>query len=140
MQLAVLALASRRAAYLPRMSAPTTSAPAIDDLDTEADGLASKMGVPDDVGALSIKELRKLIESARLTHTDCLEKSDLQKRAREAQQVLAAAPRDDVKWVTCPLCQKQFAARSEEECTAHMVECAAFAAKHGPGGTEPAGS
>ena len=88
----------------------------------------------------AVKELRRLIESARLTHTDCLEKPDLQRRARDAQQALATARRDDVKWVTCPLCQEQFAARSEEDCTAHMTACAAFAAKHGPGGTEPASS
>ena len=27
---------------------------------------------------------------------------------------------------------------TEEECMAHMAQCSAFAAKHGPGGTEPA--
>jgi len=37
----------------------------------------------------------------------------------------------DGRKVTCPLCKLEFVARSEEECTKHMMECPAFSAIHG---------
>lgn len=50
-----------------------------------------------DVNALSTKELKKLIRSAKLKWTDCVEKEELRARAREAYAALAsrdaAAPR-----------------------------------------------
>ena len=45
----------------------------------------------DEVSAMSVKELRILIERAGLQCTDCVEKSDLQQRACEARAELATA-------------------------------------------------
>jgi|AntAceMinimDraft_1070359.scaffolds.fasta_scaffold146834_1 hypothetical protein len=45
-----------------------------------------------DFEALGVKALRELIASAGLTTQDCVEKSDLRQRAREAQAKLAARP------------------------------------------------
>uniref|UniRef100_A0A7S4EXX9 Phospholipase/carboxylesterase/thioesterase domain-containing protein n=1 Tax=Chrysotila carterae TaxID=13221 RepID=A0A7S4EXX9_CHRCT len=44
-----------------------------------------------DVDSLSIKDLKSLIEKAGLTYADCLDKSDLRERAREAERLLAAS-------------------------------------------------
>ena len=112
------------------MAAPDVTAAEVDDV-------AAKMGVVD-VTTLSLKALKELIVSAGLSHADCLEKSELVARAREAQRVRAERARE-VRWVTCPLCSKQFAAATEEECTAHMAECTGFAARHGGVGSDPAG-
>ena len=57
----------------------------------QAAAAAKSAAVPSDEDidtCLSIKELRKLIVSAKLSHTDCIEKSDLRKRAKEAAAVL----------------------------------------------------
>lgn len=45
-----------------------------------------------DVDSMSIKSLRSLITAAGLSFSDCVEKSELRARAREAQAVLSAAP------------------------------------------------
>ena len=38
-----------------------------------------------DISTLSVRELKKIIAAAGLSHDDCIEKPDLQQRAREAQ-------------------------------------------------------
>ena len=49
-----------------------------------------------------------------------------------ATDAAAAAERgEEVRFVTCPLCRVEIAAKSEAECMEHMQTCAAFAAKHG---------
>lgn len=45
-----------------------------------------------EVDSLSIKDLKALIASAGLSFADCLDKSDLKNRAREAQKILDASP------------------------------------------------
>lgn len=45
-----------------------------------------------DVDALSLKELKALITEAGLSAADCIDKSDLRTRAKEAQSVLADKP------------------------------------------------
>ena len=39
---------------------------------------------PDDIESMSVKELRKLISQAGLSDSDCIEKKDLQARAKDA--------------------------------------------------------
>ena len=45
---------------------------------------------------------------------------------------------EEVRFVTCPLCRVEIAAKSEAECMEHMQTCAAFAAK--PGGQRAGGA
>mmetsp|Transcript_90263 Transcript_90263/g.229530 ORF Transcript_90263/g.229530 Transcript_90263/m.229530 type:complete len:124 (+) Transcript_90263:103-474(+) len=86
-----------------------------------------------DVTSLSVGQLKKLIADAGLTvPAGVLEKSELQACARDAQVALVAqrTGSGEVRWVTCQFCEKEFAAASEEECTAHMATCSAFAEQH----------
>mmetsp|Transcript_46699 Transcript_46699/g.130275 ORF Transcript_46699/g.130275 Transcript_46699/m.130275 type:complete len:405 (-) Transcript_46699:85-1299(-) len=50
--------------------------------------------VPVDIGSMSVKELKAFITAKGLTHGDCVEKSDLQARAAEAQGDAQCAAED----------------------------------------------
>jgi len=58
-----------------------------------------------------------------------LEDGSRQRAAADARAAVASG--EEVRFVTCPLCRVEIAAKSEAECMEHMQTCAAFAAKHG---------
>jgi ankyrin repeat protein len=51
----------------------------------------------DEVASMSLSQLRATITAAGLSHADCLEKSDLQARAREALTAAAVQPTEQVE-------------------------------------------
>ena len=51
----------------------------------------------DEVASMSLSQLRATITAAGLSHADCLEKSELQARAREALTAAAVQPTDQVE-------------------------------------------
>ena len=58
-----------------------------------------------------------------------LEGDSRERAAADARAAVASG--EEVRFVTCPLCRVEIAAKSEAECMEHMQTCAAFAAKHG---------